>query len=150
MAAEEVFQRPSRIEALFNRLVGKLVALGMGPAYMRVLDVRGRKSGRILSTPVNILELNGVLYLVAPRGNTHWVRNARAAGRIRLRRGRSKVDYRVEEIPSQDRPDILREYLQRYRSTVQGYFSINADADRKAFEAVAERHPVFKLITLIA
>jgi deazaflavin-dependent oxidoreductase (nitroreductase family) len=148
MAEEKTFQRPGRIEALFNRLVGKLVALGVGPEYMRVLDVRGRKSGRIISTPVNILELNGVLYLVAPRGNTHWARNARAAGRIRLRRGRSKVDYQVEEIPSQDRPDVLREYLQRYRAAVQRYFSVNADADQKAFEAVAESHPVFRLTTL--
>ncbi len=141
----KAFQRPSRIEALFNRLLGKLVALGMGPGYMRVLDVRGRKSGRVLSTPVNLLELNGVQYLVAPRGNTHWVRNARAAGRVRLRRGRRSVSYRVEEIPRQERPDVLREYLKKYAREVQRYFSVEAGADREAFFAIAAEHPVFRL-----
>jgi deazaflavin-dependent oxidoreductase (nitroreductase family) len=114
MTEVEAFQRPSRIETFFNRLLGKLVALGMGPEYMRVLDVRGRKSGRPFSTPVNLLALNGVQYLVAPPRNTHWVRNARVAGRVRLRRGRRSFNYRVEEIPRQDRPNVLKGYLKKY------------------------------------
>ena len=141
----KAFQRPSRIEALFNRLIGKLVALGIGPKYMRVLDVRGRKSGHVFSTPVNLLELDGVQYLVAPRGNTHWVRNARAAGQIRLRRGRRSFNYRVEEIPDPDRPDVLKDYLNRYAREVQRYFSVKNGADREAFLAVAAEHPVFRL-----
>ncbi len=139
------FQRPSRIEALFNRLIGKLVALRIGPKYMRVLDIRGRKSGHVFSTPVNLLELGGVQYLVAPRGNTHWVRNARAAGQVRLRRGRRSFNYRVEEIPDPDRPDVLKEYLNRYAREVQRYFSVENGADREAFLAVAAEHPVFRL-----
>ena len=145
MTEAKAFQRPSRIEALFNRLLGKLVALGMGPKYMCVLDVRGRKSGRVFSTPVNLLELNGVQYLVAPRGNTHWVRNTRAAGRVRLRRGRSSFNYRVEEIPRQERPDVLKEYLTKYAREVQRYFSVEAGADREAFLTIAAEHPVFRL-----
>ena len=141
----ETFQRPSRIETLFNRLLGRLVALGTGPGYMRVLDVRGRKSGRLFSTPVNLLELNGVQYLVAPRGTTSWVRNARVAGRIRLRRGRRSFNYRVEEIPAQERPDVLKEYLRKYTREVQRYFSVESGADREAFLAVAAEHPVFRL-----
>ena len=82
MTEVKAFQQPNRIEALFNRLMGKLVALGMGPEYMRVLDVRRRKSGRRFSAAVNVLELNGVQYLVDPRGIIHWVRNARTANRV--------------------------------------------------------------------
>ncbi len=145
MTEVEVFQRPSRIETLFNRLLCRLVALGMGPDYMRVLDFRGRKSGRPFSTPVNLLELNGVQYLVAPRGNTHWVRNARVAGRVRLRRGRRSSNYRVEELPRQERPDVLKEYLEKYTREVQRYFLVEAGADREAFLAIAEEHPVFRL-----
>ncbi len=145
MTEVEAFQRPSRIETLFNRLLGRLVALGMGPKYMRVLDVRERKSGRLFSTPVNLLELNGVQYLVAPRGNTNWVRNARVAGRVRLRGGRRSFNYRVEEIPSQERPDVLKEYLKKYAREVQRYFSVEAGAEREAFLAIAEEHPVFRL-----
>ncbi len=145
MTEVPAFQRPGRIEALFNRLMGKLVALGMGPEYMRVLDVRGRKSGRLFSTPINLLELNGVRYLVAPRGDTHWVRNVRVAGRVRLRRGRSSFNYRVEEIPWQERPGVLQEYLKKYARDVQRYFSVEAGADREAFLAIAVEHPVFRL-----
>ena len=145
MTEAKAFQRPSRIEALFNRLMGKLVAIGLGPGYMRVLDVRGRKSGRVLSTPVNLLELDGAQYLVAPRGNTHWVRNARAAGRVRLRRGRSSFNYRVEEISTQESPDVLKAYLSEYVREVQRCFSVQDGADREAFLAVAPEHPVFRL-----
>ena len=136
MTEAKAFQRPSRIEALFNRLMGKLVAIGLGPGYMRVLDVRGRKSGRLFSTPVNLLELDGAQYLVAPRGNTQWVRNARAAGRVGLRRGSSSSSYRVEEIPLQESPDVLKAYLSAYVREVQRYFSVEDGADREAFVAV--------------
>ncbi len=145
MMEAKAFQRPSRIEALFNRLMGKLVAIGLGPGYMRVLDVRGRKSGRMFSTPVNLLELDGAQYLVAPRGNTQWVRNARAAGRVGLRRGSSSSSYRVEEIPPQESPDVLKAYLSAYVREVQRYFSVEDGADREAFVAIAAEHPVFRL-----
>ena len=145
MTEAKAFQRPNRIEALFNRLMGKLVAIGLGPGYMRVLDVRGRKSGRVFSTPVNLLELDGAQYLVAPRGNTHWVRNARAAGRVRLRRGSSSSSYRVDEIPPGESPDVLKAYLSAYAREVQRYFSVGNGAEREAFLAVAAEHPVFRL-----
>jgi hypothetical protein len=65
----EAFQKPSAVEAAFNRALGFLVGLGLGPRYMQLLQVRGRKTGRIYSTPVNLLELGGKTYLVAPRGS---------------------------------------------------------------------------------
>ena len=139
MTEAKAFRRPSRIEALFNRLMGKLVALGLGPGYMCVLDVRGRKSGRLFSTPVNLLEVDGAQYLVAPGGNTQWVRNARAAGRVGLRRGSSSSSYRVEEIPPQESPDVLKAYLSTYVREVQRCFSVEDGADREAFLAVAAR-----------
>ena len=145
MTEAKAFQRPSRIEALFNRLMGRLVAIGLGPGYMRVLDVRGRKSGRVLSTPVNLLELDGAQYLVAPRGNTNWVRNARAAGRVKLRRGSSSFNYRVEEIPPEERPDVLKAYLSAYAREVRRYFSVQDGADREAFLAASAKHPLFRL-----
>jgi len=62
-----------------------------------------------------------------------------------LRRGRRSVSYRVEEIPRQERPDVLREYLKKYAREVQRYFSVEAGADREAFLAIAAEHPVFRL-----
>ena len=55
---------------------------------MHVLEVRGRKTGALYSTPVDLLEERGTRYLVAPRGYTQWVRNAEISGEVTLRRGR--------------------------------------------------------------
>src|SRR5438445_2776096 len=64
------FRKPSSLEALFNRALGALVGLGIGPGYMQLLLVRGRKTGRLYSTPVNLLQVGVKSYLVAPRGRT--------------------------------------------------------------------------------
>jgi hypothetical protein len=72
--------RPTGFEQFVNKLVGGLVKLGAVPKHMRSLSVRGRKSGKSYSAPVNLLELDGTRYLLAPRGTTQWVRNLRAAG----------------------------------------------------------------------
>ena len=78
---------PSAIERLVNRAFGLLVRLGLGLRHNYLLQIRGRKSGRVRSTPVNVLEHDGRRWLVAGRGRTEWVRNAEIAGEVVLRRG---------------------------------------------------------------
>ena len=73
---------------VFNPLVAVLTRLGVGVYGSRVLEVRGRKSGEWRRTPVNLLTVGGVEYLVAPRGHTQWVRNMRVSGGGRLILGR--------------------------------------------------------------
>src|SRR5207253_6928782 len=87
---ETNFHAPSSLERVFNRIYGLLVGLGLGFSYNYLLEVRGRKSGRTYSTPIDLLELNGKRYLVAPRGRTQWVRNAEAAGEVTLKKGRTR------------------------------------------------------------
>jgi len=87
---ETSFHAPSGLERVFNRIYGLLVGLGLGFSYNYLLEVRGRKSGRTYSTPIDLLELNGKRYLVAPRGRTQWVRNAEAAGEVTLKKGRTR------------------------------------------------------------
>ena len=94
------FREPTAVEKLFNRTFGFLVGLGLGPSHIYLLQVRGRKSGKLFSTPVDLLELQGKRYLVAPRGRTQWVRNAEAAGEITLKRGQHSP-----EIPSASNPE---------------------------------------------
>ncbi len=85
MSAEVArFEAPSRVEQLFNRLFGKLLALGLGLPHNYQLEVRGRRSGRLHATPVDVLVYGGRRFLVAGRGETQWVRNARASGRVWL------------------------------------------------------------------
>jgi deazaflavin-dependent oxidoreductase (nitroreductase family) len=140
-----VFRKPSAPEALFNRLFGFLVGLGIGPSYMQLLQVRGRKTGRVYSSPVNLLQVGGTLYLVAPRGRTQWVRNAEATGEIVLKRGRARRTYRLRPIPDSEKPETLKWYLDSYKSAVQRYFPLPAGSPAAAFRDIAPNYPVFEL-----
>lgn len=83
------------MEKIFNRVFGFLVGMGLGFSYNYLLQVRGRKSGKLYSTPINLLERDGKRFLVAPRGRTQWVRNAEAAGEVTLKKGKQ-----LREIPA--------------------------------------------------
>jgi deazaflavin-dependent oxidoreductase (nitroreductase family) len=139
-------QEPSSVAAFFNRLFGFLVGLGIGPRYMQLLQVRGRKTGRIYSTPVNLLQLGGKLYLVAPRGRTQWVRNAEVTGQVTLKRGRTERKYRLRPVPDSEKPEILKLYLDSYKSAVQRFFPVRAGSPATAFREIAAKYPVFELL----
>ncbi len=145
MAATQEFLKPSATEQFFNRAFGFLVGMGIGPSYCYLLQVRGRKSGKLYSTPVNVMEIGGKRLLVAPRGRTQWVRNAEASGQITLKRGSYNQSFRLREIGSPDKLPLLKEYLDRYHSAVQRYFTVRAGSPAEAFAEVAERYPVFEL-----
>jgi deazaflavin-dependent oxidoreductase (nitroreductase family) len=140
------FREPTRVEKVFNRAMGFLVGFGLAPSHMRLLEVRGRKSSKLYTTPVDLLELNGKRYLVAPRGRTQWVRNAEAAGEIVLRRGRTRQTFRLGAIPDSEKPPILKAYLDRFKAEVQRYFSVAAGSPPEAFAPVALYYPAFELL----
>ncbi len=146
MPESQRFQRVGLVERQLNRLLGVLASRGLGPAYTYRLEVEGRKSGRRYSTPVNLMRRNGRPYLVAPRGWTQWVRNALAAGTVRLSRGRSVQEFGVRLVPEPDRPPILKDYLERYRGAVQRYFEVRAGSPVEAFEAIVADYPVLELV----
>lgn len=146
MSTSPVFFAPTAAERLFNRLFGFLVGLGLAPKDFYLLEVRGRKSGRLYRTPVDLLEFQGKPYLVAPRGRTQWVRNAEAAGEVVLKRGRQHTNYRLKPVAAADRPPILKAYLDRFKSQVQRYFTVKAGSPPEAFIPVAESYPVFELL----
>src|SRR2546426_999351 len=108
---ETSFHAPSGLERVFNRIYGSLVGLGLGFSYNYLLEVRGRKSGRTYSTPIDLLELNGKRYLVAPRGRTQWVRNAEAAGEVMLKKGRTRQRFRLRALADSEKPEVLKAYL---------------------------------------
>jgi deazaflavin-dependent oxidoreductase (nitroreductase family) len=140
------FEKPGLLDRLFNSAIGKLVGLGIGPAHMRVLEVRGRTSGRVHSLPVDPLPEGGRLYLVAPRGHTQWVRNAEASREVALRRGRQSARYRVRLLTDAEKPPILAAYLDRYRREVQRFFPVPAGSPAAEFAGLAARYPVFELL----
>ena len=142
----QALREPSRLERTFNRAFGALVGLGLGPRDYYLLQVRGRKSGRLFSTPVNVIELQGTRFLVAPRGRTQWVRNGEVAGEVALKRGRDTRRFRLRAVPDIGKPSVLRAYLDRFKVTVQRYFPVPAGSPPAAFASIAARYPVFELL----
>ncbi|MGO9455174.1 MAG: nitroreductase/quinone reductase family protein [Candidatus Binataceae bacterium] len=140
------FLKESATDRIFNRIFGMLVGLGIGAKYNYVLETRGRKTGRVFATPVNLLEMNGHRYLVAVRGETGWVRNARAAGSISLRKGGTRMQLSVREIAVEQRPPMLKEFLDRYAGQVQRFYPVPKGSPVEAFGVMASRAPVFELI----
>jgi deazaflavin-dependent oxidoreductase (nitroreductase family) len=139
------FLEPKPVEKFLNRAFGFLVGLGIGPGYMYLLQVRGRKSGRVYSTPVNVLHVEAKRYLVAPRGCTQWVRNAEAVGEITLKKGRYRQAFRLPPIPDSGKPELLKIYLERFVNAVQRYFPVKTGSRPEAFRDVAPNYPVFEL-----
>ncbi|HZC24588.1 MAG TPA: nitroreductase family deazaflavin-dependent oxidoreductase [Candidatus Binatia bacterium] len=142
------FREPTPVEKLFNRTFGFVVGLGLGPAYIHLLQVRGRKSGKLYSTPVDLLELGGKRYLVAPRGRTQWVRNAEAAGEVTLKRGTRRDRFRLRALDDVEKLPILKAYLDNFRREVQRYFAVPAGSPPEAFAAIAESCPAFELLSI--
>jgi deazaflavin-dependent oxidoreductase (nitroreductase family) len=132
---------------VFNRLVAGLTRLGISVWGSRILEVRGRKSGEPRRVPVNLLTLNGEHYLVAPRGETEWVRNLRAAdGRLDLLLGRRREHWIAEELADDQKADVLRAYLRRWKAEVGVFFDgVSADSPPEEIVRIAPKHPVFRL-----
>jgi hypothetical protein len=74
-----------------------------------------------------------------------WVRNARAAGRVELSRGRRPETVRVRELGSEAAAPVLKAYVERVPIT-RPYFDAAPDAPLAAFVAEATRHPVFQVV----
>lgn len=146
MAPQPAFRKPSSFELPLNRLFGVLVGLGLGMKYNYLVQVHGRKSGKVYSTPIDLLEWHGKRFLVAPRGRTQWVRNAEAAGEVTLKRGSFREAFRIQPIPDAEKPEILKAYLDSFKTTVQRYFPVAAGSPSEAFAKVAEDYPVFELV----
>ena len=142
------FRQPGPIERLFNRAFGFIVGLGLGLPHNYLVQVRGRKTGKLYSTPIDLLEFAGTRYLVAPRGQTQWVRNAEAAGEVTLKKGSYRQRYRVRAVPDAEKLPLLKAYLDSFRTTVQRYFPVPAGSPAEAFASVARNYPVFELSEL--
>jgi len=140
------FREPRAIERLFNRFFGFLVGLGLGLKHNYLLQVRGRKSGKLHSTPIDLLQRDGKRYLVAPRGRTQWVRNAEAAGEVLLKKGSRRQSFRLKPVPDAEKPPLLKAYLDSFTATVQRYFPVPAGSEAQAFIDVAANYPVFELL----
>ena len=143
----EHYQRPGWFTTnVFNRVVAALTRVGISVVGSRVLEVRGRTSGEPRRTPVNLLSFEGQRYLVAPRGNTQWVRNLRASGEGRLLVGPRSEDFTAAELGDEEKIPVLRAYLKRWKFEVGVFFDgVGPGSAEQELRRIAPRHPVFRL-----
>ena len=139
--------RPNRFARLQNRASAVAFAAGVWPKRAAALEVRGRRSGRVISLPVVIADYDDERYLVSMLGEkANWVRNVRAAGgHAVLRHGRREAVC-LEEVPAEARSPILRRYLERAPGA-RPHIPIDRHAPPEAFERIAPGIPVFRIRT---
>ena len=147
MDAAERHIATSRTDRIFNAAVERLTRMGISLLGTRVLAVRGRTSGQWRTAPVNLLKFDGERYLVAPRGQTQWVRNIRVAGGAELRLGRRVETIAVTELADADKLPVLREYLRKWAWEVGRFFpeGVSASSPDETLRAIAPGFPVFRL-----
>lgn len=142
------YQRPGVItRRVANPMLVAAMQLGISVQGSRILEVRGRKTGTVRRTPVNLCRFDGNEYLVSPRGDTQWVRNVRADhGRLVLVLGRRREERRATELGDDEKPPVLRAYLRRWKMEVGQFFEgVGPDASDEEMLRIAAEHPVFLL-----
>jgi deazaflavin-dependent oxidoreductase (nitroreductase family) len=146
MNAEARYIKPKSATDTFNIVVARLTRMGISVYGSRVLAVKGRKSGEWRTTPVNPLTLDGTRYLVAPRGNTQWVRNLRVVGTGELRVGNRTEPFSATEVADDDKPAILRGYLKKWKWEVGVFFDgVDAKAPEEKLREIAPGYPIFRI-----
>jgi deazaflavin-dependent oxidoreductase (nitroreductase family) len=129
-----------------DKVLGFLLRHGKGPEFLKILTVKGRRTGQPHATPVAPVERDGDVWLVSPFGEVGWVRNLRAGGTVQLSRGKERTTYRAQELDAHHAVPVLRTYLslpaERF---VRKDFEITAESTDAQIESEAPSHPVFAL-----
>jgi len=139
--------RLSPITRVANGVFSMMTRRGRGASYRYMLTVEGRKSGAARSTPVDVMEVDGQRWLVAPYGEVNWVKNARASGQLELARGGTSSRWKAEEVRGLEAVPAIRRYITSLPVTA-AYWEVDADSPDEAISAASERHPVFRLVAV--
>jgi deazaflavin-dependent oxidoreductase (nitroreductase family) len=136
--------RLSPLRRALNTAVRPLARLGLTGPRTHLLTVPGRRTGKLWSTPVSIVRMGDRRWLVAPYGDRNWVKNARAAGWVELRRGRRRERLAVEELSPAAAVPVLQEYYRLGRVT-RPFFEVSLRSSADEWLGEAPAHPVFSL-----
>lgn len=126
-----------------------MLGLGLPLGPLVILSVRGRKTGKVYSTPVAVVGQNGTRWLVAAFGEVSWVHNLRAAGEAVLTHGSRPERIEVAELGAAEAAPILKRFLTKFQIVpfMRPYFEVSAQAPLEDFEAEALHHPVFRIVS---
>jgi deazaflavin-dependent oxidoreductase (nitroreductase family) len=147
------YKRPSRFRTVvINPLVGILIRRfgmgGSGADLLRILRVRGRKSGRLYEIPVRVAILDDQRYLVSMLGEAQWVRNLRTAGAAELVLASTTESIRAREIHGEQKQAFLRQYFQHPQFELRARYALKVDTKHLTpaeVDRAAGRYPVFRL-----
>jgi len=141
------YDEPNLAARAGNEVIRWLAEAGVSIAGTRALRVRGRKTGKLRGVVINLLRVDGRDYVVSPRGNTQWARNARAAGSVETGpRWRSR-EVRIAEVADDAKPQLLRRYLGRWYWEVKGHVGgLTPESTDDEMRAAASSIPVFELL----
>ena len=141
------YDAPNAAARAGNELIRWLAEAGISIAGTRALRVRGRKTGKRRGVVVNVLTVDGRDYVVSPRGNTQWARNARSAGAVEMGpRWRSR-DVRIAEVADGTKPQLLKHYLDRWYWEVKGHVGgLTPQSTDDEIRSAAPSIPVFELL----
>jgi deazaflavin-dependent oxidoreductase (nitroreductase family) len=143
----EMFHMTSSMR-IGSAMLTALLRAGLPLGSLTLLSVRGRKSGKVHTTPVALVEQDGTSFLVAAFGEVSWVHNLRAAGSAQLTRGRRTEGIEVVELEVREAAPILKQFLTSYHMVpfIPPYFDVTPRSPLADFEREATRHPVFRLV----
>jgi hypothetical protein len=138
--------RPNWMATALNRIGAAVHALGVAPNYLVTLEVRGRRSGRMISLPLVMVVIEGARYLVSMLGvDADWAQNVKAAdGNVTLRHG-GREEVRLEVVPADRRAPVLKAYLKRAPGA-RPHIPVDKDAPLSEFERVTAQFPVFQVL----
>ena len=141
------YDAPGLLARTGNSLIRRLAEAGVSIAGTTALRVRGRRTGKPRSVVVNLMPLGGRDFLVSPRGETQWVRNARAAGVVETGPRWRRSTRRLAEVPDEAKPALLQHYLARWYWEVKGHMAgLTPQASDTELRAAAPAIPIFELL----
>jgi hypothetical protein len=141
------YDAPNLAARAGNELIRWLAEAGISIAGTRALRVRGRQTGKLRGVVINLLSVDGRDYVVSPRGNTQWARNARAAGAVEMGpKWRSRA-VRIAEVADDAKPQLLKRYLDRWYWEVKGHVGgLTPQSTDDEMRSAAPSIPVFELL----
>jgi hypothetical protein len=141
------YDAPNLAARAGNELIRWLAEAGISIAGTRALRVRGRQTGKLRGVVINLLSVGGRDYVVSPRGNTQWARNARAAGAVEMGLKWRSREVRIAEVADDAKPQLLKRYLDRWYWEVKGHVGgLTPQSTDDEMRSAASSIPVFELL----
>jgi deazaflavin-dependent oxidoreductase (nitroreductase family) len=141
------YEQPNQAIRAVNGVIRGLAEVGVSLGGTTALRVRGRKTGKRRAVVVNLLSVDGRVYVVSPRGNTQWARNVRAAGVVELGPRWRTGTVRVAEVGDDAKPRVLKPFLDRWFWQVKGHVAgLTPQSSDTELRAAAPLIPVFEVL----